>query len=177
LNFTLYGKLEETLKILSQNSDIEYIGLRGFRLIFLPVELTGFKKLKSLNLGDNSSLSYDQAFELLSTIETIESLNFEFNYFSGVPESILKLKNIRELEFSMLTGKFNTPETYATLAKLDKLERLDISGNFFGEFPQEISLLNKLKVLNIDGNGIAGEDFEKLKKLFPNTKIINENPY
>jgi hypothetical protein len=177
LNFSLSGKLEKTLVTLSKIQNIEYIGLRGFRLIFLPNELTNFKKLKSINLGDNPSLNYDQVFELLSQIETIESLNLDYNYFNGIPESILKLKNLKRLELSMLSGKFNTPETYQILSKLDRLEHLDISGNFFGEFPEEIALLNELKVLNIDGNGVTGEDFEKLKRQLPKTKIINDIPY
>lgn len=179
LNSALAGKLESTLDVLSQNQQIEYIGLHDFGLIFIPTQITKFKKLKALDLSGNPSLAYDQVFDVLSKIETIESLNFMYNYFNGLPLSIIKVKKIKQLNFCLIDGKLNVPETYRTLSQLEYLEDLDISGNFFGELPVEIALLNRLKVLNIDGCAITidGTEFKKLKELLPNTKLIVINPY
>lgn len=174
---TMKNSLNEVFEVLSKIKTLQELSLRGFDLTQLPDKICNLKNLKSLNLGDNPNLDFEQAFLILGQLEDLEHLNLDYNKFDSFPASIEKLKRLKRLDMEMMYAKFNTAETYQILSKLDNLKYLNISGNFLGSFPKEISELRNLKVLNINGNGISVELTEKLKKLLPNTEIVNDTPY
>jgi len=174
---TMNNSLNEVLDVLIKIRSLEELSLRGFKLTQLPDKISDLKSLKSINLGDNPNLDFEQVFSVLGQLEQLEHLNLDYNKFDSFPASIENLKGLKTLDMEMMYAKFNTAETYQILSKLDSLEHLNISGNFLGSLPDEISELKSLKVLNINGNGFSEEATNKLKKLLPNTEIINDTPY
>lgn len=76
----------------------------------------------------------------------------------------------------LIKRPLNNTSSFKNLAKLKKLEELDIQGNFFERLDPAVKLLSYLKLIEIDGNCIVEDEFEALKKLLPTTRIHNETP-
>lgn len=177
LGEALKSNLPDCLKLLSGIETLESINLIDLSITQLPEEILLVKNLKELNIGDSKDLNYERAFELLSHVKNFESLNLAYNSFPKFPESILKLKNLKSLSLPTMYAKINNAETFLILSRLEHLEYLDLSGNMLGNLVDEIKELKNLKTLIIDGNAIVNKPFKRLKKLLPNTKIINDTPY
>lgn len=54
---------------------------------------------------------------------------------------------------------------------ITSLTYLDVSGNNFKELPEEISALQELKVLNLQGNPLPAGEVDKVRKLLPNADV------
>jgi hypothetical protein len=103
--------------------------------------------------------------------------DLDYGDFEQFPEAILKLESLRELSMVSMYGSLKNVRSYDILSRIETLKILDISTNFLGSFPEEISLLSNLDTLSIEGNGIKDEAYDMLKILLPNVEIINKNPF
>lgn len=174
LNGSLKNSLSSIIKSLSGIENFNSLSLRSMDLVEIPGNIISLN-LKHLNLGNNPNLDYKKAFELLSKFK-LESLDLSSGKFTVVPKDITKLSSLKRLDLELIDGKFNNEASFSILAELPNLEELNIQGNFFGELDESIQKLAHLKLLEIDGNCIVEERYEKLKKLLPNTIIQNEIP-
>lgn len=154
---------------------LERLSLGNMQLKSIPIEITKLKNLNYLNLDNNDQLDLPQLFSVLSLLK-IEELNLSSAKFDVIPHDIIRLKQLKVLTLEMIQGDFNNKETYMILSKLEKLENLNLQGNFLRVFDPSITLLKHLKRLEIDGNCLSKKEFKKLKKYLPTTEIQNEIP-
>jgi len=168
-------KLDNYFESMKSLPNLYMLTLRDMRLTSIPASIVKLKKLKHINLDNNDQLNLPQTFNTLAKLK-IEELNLSSAKFSTVPAEIAQLKHLKTLTLEMIQGKFNNKESYATLSKLKKLECLNLQGNFFKAFDPSIALLKKLKRIEVNGNCLSEEEFEKLKGYLPNTEIQNEIP-
>lgn len=174
LNSNLTNSLSAIIEQLSALDNFKSLSLRSMRLSKLPDNITKLK-LIDLNLDNNPNLDLYKEFEVLGKMN-IEKLDISSSNFTVIPTNIKNLTSLKRLVIEMNNGKFNNVESYENLSKLKNLKELNIQGNFFGNLDPAIEKLNYLELIEIDGNCIVGESYEKLKKLLPNTKIQNEIP-
>ncbi|MCR9174285.1 MAG: hypothetical protein NXI10_17440 [bacterium] len=154
---------------------LDMLTLRDMNLTSIPLAIVKLKNLKYLNLDNNDQLILPETFNTLAKLK-IEELNLSSAKFNTVPTEITQLKHLKTLTLEMIQGKFNNKESYTTLSNLKKLECLNLQGNFFKAFDPSIALLKKLKRIEVDGNCLNEDEFEKLKGYLPNTEIQNEMP-
>lgn len=147
-------------------------------LSHLPDSLCGLEKLERLNVEYNllkklpsleklpqlDSLSaYNNEIEEFSELpESLTWLNLHNNKLKQLPESIVKLKNLKTLVLS--SNFFDTfPEE---ILKLKSLQSLDLGGNPIADLPRELLSLTNLKELRVMPNKFSIEKRNELRKTF-----------
>jgi Leucine-rich repeat (LRR) protein len=74
----------------------------------LPASIIMLKNLVELDLGENPDIDYSTAFNLLSGLPKLESLWIQFNSLEKMPDSIAKLKNLKEI--GLMNNNFSDDE-------------------------------------------------------------------
>ncbi|XP_023761382.2 receptor-like protein 14 isoform X1 [Lactuca sativa] len=150
-------------------TELSLYNLRGAKDVYMDDEnklwplnvslFLHFKELTSLNLSDNF---LDKEFiktglERLSSLKKLEVLDLSWNYDidNGILPSLRTLTSLKvlDLSFTSLNGNFPISE----FAALENLEMLDLSscgfnGTFEVQGSERVSVLRKLKTLNLAGN-------------------------
>ena len=83
-------------------------------------------------------------------------------------------KEVQTDDFYLDLSDENLTSLPAEIGKLKNLMHLDLCFNKLTSLPAEIGKLEKLKSLYLINNAISKEDIEKIKKLLPNCKILND---
>ena len=135
-----------------------------------PKALCGLKNLKELDLSDYGLETLPDEF---ANLQNLEKLDLKDNEFKEFPKAICKLTNLKELDLSGYVYSYKDidydddydeqlidkhidcccleeapPDEFANL---QNLEKLNLSGNNFYEYPKVIDKLNNLKELNLYG--------------------------
>ncbi|GLT62570.1 hypothetical protein SLA2020_351940 [Shorea laevis] len=132
------------------------------------------KTLKNLNLASNciNGSFPAQGFESLSRLENLETLDLSDNYFDiRIIESLSAVKTLKNLNLAgnRINGSFPA-QGFESLSRLENLETLDLSDNYFDiRIIESLSAVKTLKNLNLAGNSINGsfpaQGFESLSRL------------
>nr|KAJ0224458.1 hypothetical protein LSAT_V11C100013840 [Lactuca sativa] len=149
-------------------TELSLYNLRGAKDVYMDDEnklwplnvslFLHFKELTSLNLSDNF---LDKEFiktglERLSSLKKLEVLDLSWNYDidNGILPSLRTLTSLKVLDLSFTSLNGNFPIKFAAL---ENLEMLDLSscgfnGTFEVQGSERVSVLRKLKTLNLAGN-------------------------
>ena len=128
--------------------------------------LIDLKKLRNLNLNNNSIKEWPSN---MKRLENIERLGFNQNALILISENIGQLKNLRILDLS----RNSIEKIPKSLIKLKNLEILDLQSNQLSQFPKEVCFLYQISGLYLFDNFFEELPIE-LKKL-KNIKYFNLN--
>ena len=122
-----------------------------FKLKQISDSILKFKNLEYLDISWNPNLDHTQAIEVISKLQKLKGVSFEFNELNDIPNEVLLLKQLKWLSFNNNKLKKVNP----CLTELTSLEvlvlgykgsRIDI-GNKIEEIPEEFHDLKELKEL------------------------------
>ncbi|KAH7532729.1 hypothetical protein FEM48_Zijuj04G0053200 [Ziziphus jujuba var. spinosa] len=96
-----------------------------------------------------------------SSLEQLNSMNDDFNYFQGpIPEDITRLPNLRILWAPRATLEGGFPNNWGAC---DNIEMINLAQNFFtGEIRNSLSHCKKLNFLDLSWNRLTGKLVEDL---------------
>lgn len=174
----LYISEEEKLKIANLN-------LNDLDLKELPLELKGFKNLKSLKLNGNKITILPEWISYFKKLETLEleqnkinflppqigeltklkDLSLIDNNLDSLPESICNLKSLQTL----FIQKNNLTSLPPKIGDLSNLELLLASNNKLFNIPKSIGSMDKLYSLFLDKNNL-----KDLPSSIKNCKVLHK---
>lgn len=141
----LSGYKEEDLNLLYRFENLEFLELKGFKILNLPDNLSNLQNLKKLHLIDNFFLEIPQTvFEL-----DLDSLKIENGDIQEIPSQIADLHNLSELNINNLSHIQRIPEE---ISNLEKLKYLYLKNNKLKTLPEQIGKLQQLTHLDISNN-------------------------
>jgi hypothetical protein len=121
----------------------------------LPSNIDVFQTLKTLDLSQNCLTSLPDNFSFLTNLQV---LNLGFNQIQEFPKSIIQL-NLKKLDISFnLLSKIDID-----LVKMETLEELDLSNNQIIDLPMELTMMKKLRKIQIRGNSPKCEELKFLE--------------
>ncbi|CAD5118765.1 DgyrCDS7441 [Dimorphilus gyrociliatus] len=137
-----HNEIEDLPLEMSNSTGMEYLDLSFNKFKTLPYCAYSMIKLKVLNLQNNQlSLLHGEVGNLFE----LEEIRLDENILEILPKEMCKLSLLRHLSVSNnRLGKL-PKEKY--LRKLEVLEYLNVSGNYFESFPIQIKSLINLKSL------------------------------
>lgn len=151
---------------LKQNKKIEFLADEN-------IQITESKKSdlipseQSLNLSNNNLTKMP---DYVLVLKNLTELNISHNKLTGaLPAEIRQLKNLKILRTNdnQMTG------VPAEIGQLENLEILDLSNNQLTGLPHELANLKNLKTLNISGNNYSQYDLDIILQGLPaNIEII-----
>jgi internalin A len=125
-----------------------HLDLSGNNIVFLPLQITQLKDLRSLDLSRNHIAILPPKFIELSNLE---SLDLSFNRLSELPQEVTNLERLTRLDLS-----FNDLSSLpAHIKNLRNLTALYLGGNRLSSLPEEMSELKQLTSLILTSNGIT----------------------
>jgi len=126
--------------------------LDSMNIYQLPESLGKLTNLSQLSLANNPDLDLEQSFGVLSRLP-IDFLNLKRNDIKTLPENIMDLKSIKDLNLSY--NNLEGAQNFEFLAKLPKLYSLWLDHNKIKELPETIGELDQVRFLYIDHNELS----------------------
>jgi Leucine-rich repeat (LRR) protein len=126
---------------------LDSVGLRR-----LPKQVQRFPNLKQLSLNANPNLDFDEAFRRLEGLPLV-FLNLQHNQLTTLPEGIVALQHITDLNLSY--NNVHTPVSFTRLKTLPKLKSLWLTSNQLEVLPETLFQLDTLKNLYIEHNALS----------------------
>lgn len=162
------GEFKKTPEGLSNAYSLESLDLSENRLEELSPSLLNLKKLKSLSISFNQSLSLDSVTNVVCQMKQLTQLGLVMNGLKQIPEEIENLVNLKHL--NLASNNFSSlPES---LGNLHNLESLSLYGNYsLCGLPECIYQLPKLNWLTISRSNATKDQLSKLNKLRPQCLI------
>ncbi|MGZ5244569.1 MAG: leucine-rich repeat domain-containing protein [Bacteroidia bacterium] len=184
-----YASIHEAMQ---RPADVRRLNVNLTGATKLPAELQNFPNLQMIYLtGNTRKLNWVTALPELQKLKNLEYIYFQDSGLSTIPPQVFTLAQLKGLAV-INSGLSKLP---ADIAKLSKLEYLILINNRIPALPAEVSGLKNLKVLYLDGNNISAfppqmanlkkleelsiaenpinnEEIKKIRKYYPNTKII-----
>ncbi len=139
------SKIKEISDEIKYFQSLEELNLKSNPLESFPSEILELKKLKKLNLCNNSFTELPD----LSNLRDLELLNIRSNSISEIPESIFSLIKLKTLDLGF---NHNIKTISNKIHQLQHLESLSINQNDIEVLPLEFSQLKNLLLLNVSGN-------------------------
>jgi Leucine-rich repeat (LRR) protein len=173
---------EIRLEMLKKLPAVQTIDISHNRIRSFPLEMNGFRALRTLNLSFNSI-----EFEYLSHLAMmpeLRSLNIGFNDLKELPEDMSNFELLESLDLSgnMFSSEYKAAMFWGTLATIPQLNSINISRNKMrGIHTERLSAGNfsTLQVLDFSFNNVENQhnlicarNFTELKKL-----IVTGNPF
>ena len=180
---TLLLESDSILTIPSEKLKITTLRIFNPKTTFLPQGIENLQELNDLYISAAHPLALEEILQRIPGNNILKNFSFNASKISSVPESIRKLKNLKELDLSANHNLSSLPES---LQDLMLLEMLDLASCRFTEFPKILFKLKGLQSVALDENKIRdiGCTFENspIKKisLFNNplseeSRILIEN--
>jgi hypothetical protein len=142
-------------------------------LIIVPKEIIDLPELEKLVITNCDNLDLEISIENICLCRKLKYLGLPVNQICEIPVNIGKVTQIGVLDISN-NVVFDLPES---MALLNNLDTMNVEGNIFINAVNSLSKIKSLKIkyLSLD-NDLSDQDRERLKKLFPNTKIVGIAP-
>ena len=132
----------------------------------IPDQIDLLSNLKTFKLSNNSLVG--DIPERFFNITSLETISLSDNYFTGLPDMIGQLVNLKEFIFDRNDAARNVtsprnfdpvriPTTLGYLKKLTTLSMSEMKPPIQGRLPSELGLMTALKVMNLMKNQIVGE--------------------
>ena len=143
--------LEDTFQKISLLKNLQILTLDSLELIRLPEEIRELSNLKQLSLAHNPELDLNHTIDLIDGLP-IDFLNLKGNYIEKLPQNIIELISIKDLNlsFNKLTGDKN----FELLGKLPNLYSLWLDHNDIDTLSNAIGKLNQVRFLYLDHNNL-----------------------
>ncbi|ACU08473.1 Two component regulator three Y domain protein [Flavobacteriaceae bacterium 3519-10] len=140
--------------------NLRILDLAHTQLLAVPQKISGFPKLQSLNLSNNT---LSQNFSALSTLLQLTELNLSGTQLIKIP---VELSGLPLVTLDVSNNAF-APNYSMVLSNMSELEWLSLENNQLTALPRELAQLKKLVHLNLSGNKITGgfDGFSALKNL------------
>ncbi len=151
--------LWETAKY--RNIEILYLN-EYLKLTKIDEDLSNFRKLKEIYIGNNKLKALPKNF---TNLQKLEILDISENQITQLPKEIGKLGNLKKL----LATQNKITEIPHSIRGCKELETIDLSRNSIEKLPVELFELSKLKKLRLNGNKLT-----KLPKEIGNLKTLEE---
>ncbi len=145
------------------------IDLQKMKLQQLPPIVFKFKNVTSLNVGKNKLKNLNG----IEQLEHLTYLNAEKNILEYFPNEICQLK---QLETLILNRNIYIDAVPACIENCQQLKTLDLWYTAVDHLPIEMTTIKTLKLIDFSGVQINQEGQNKLKKMFPNTKLVLSAP-
>ncbi|KAH9514822.1 hypothetical protein Btru_023724 [Bulinus truncatus] len=167
------GRLKEFPECICSLPDLVHLDLSWQQIRRIPDSLGNLRKLQVLNLKWNQlqnvslelrkctklrKVDLSGALRLLATIpealfslEDLEELYLNDNFFTEIPEGVCGLVKLTSLCVKRNSLLRLSPELY----KLRYLENLDLSDNFLDNIPADIKKFKRLQVLVLSNNSLT----------------------
>lgn len=146
----------------------------------IPDSVFAMQHLKSLSfhgmycdLADDTDPVYS-CWELkqipaqLTNLTMLEVLDLEGNRIQEVPEDILKLKKLKELNL----GDNPHISNLSVLSNLQSLEHLNLNGCKLTHLPIELNQLKKLEVLGLTRNNFDSTEIRRIKNQLTSCQVF-----
>jgi Leucine-rich repeat (LRR) protein len=154
---------------IQQPEQVYRLDLRKQKLSVFPVEILQFSNLIELNLEKNK---IDSLPEEISKLSNLQSINLAHNEIYSLPDGIWQLTQIRYLNVAdNILSRLSIQIQYCTL-----LEELVLYDNPLEEYPDQLSDLPNLRVLDLLHNNISYETQDRLMANLPDCKVIMSPP-
>ncbi|HNS41828.1 MAG TPA: hypothetical protein PKN22_03635, partial [Taishania sp.] len=127
------------------------------------------KNVTSLNVGKNKLKNLNG----IEQLEHLTYLNAEKNILEYFPNEICQLK---QLETLILNRNIYIDAVPACIENCQQLKTLDLWYTAVDHLPIEMTTIKTLKLIDFSGVQINQEGQNKLKKMFPNTKLVLSAP-
>ena len=96
----------------------------------LPQGITRLRQLEKIGLDSNQNLDFYDSFEKLAQLPKLNYLNINYYPLDTLPRNISALKNLQTITlWNNSSGRLNIMDMIEKLSTLQKLEKLDLSGN------------------------------------------------
>ncbi len=96
----------------------------------LPQSVTRLRQLKEIGLDSNKNLDFYDSFGKLAQLPKLNYLNINYFPLDTLPRNIIALKNLQTITlWNNSSGRLNIKDMIEKLSKLQKLKKLDLSGN------------------------------------------------
>jgi Leucine-rich repeat (LRR) protein len=151
-------------------SKVRRVSLSRYDLRYLPDEILSIDSLEALWLTSFSDLDLSHTFANLKNPGLLTELRISNFDLETVPQEILLLENLESL-WIPLSPRLDPNELIAILSQLTKLERLMINGNEWGVIPSEIVELEALEVLIAENNELSSIPVEL--SMLPKLRTVN----
>ena len=148
---------------------VHRLDLRKQKLKVFPPEILQFHNLIELNLERNK---IDSLPEEIGQLIHLESINVAHNELYQLPVGIWRLTQIRYLNAAdnILSG------LSIQIQNCTLLEELVLYDNPLEEYPDQLSDLPKLRVLDLLHNNISFDTQDRLRASLPDCKVIMSPP-
>lgn len=148
----------------ANSSKIYRLDLSNQNLSKIPKSISQCDALRMLNLSGNPDLDIDDAFNAISTPETLEVLILDSLQIDVLPQSINRFINLKHLSLNA------NPETdfdaIFDLVNELPIKFISLQQNELKSIPTSFSKLEKLKSVNFSNNQLGkSEDFKILSRL------------
>lgn len=161
------GRLSKIPDKLASLDKLEILSFSDNKLPAIPDGITNIKGLKRLFLSNNEIRSIDHN---INGLKNLEELTLNSNDLSSIAEDFyFKLPKLKYLSMGKLSlYKFPRSKVFSLLFSegsdncLSSLERLDLSDNLLGGFPEKIGMMKNLKVLIFNDNGIESASIKAI---------------
>ncbi|MDH5680803.1 MAG: hypothetical protein OEZ36_04385, partial [Spirochaetota bacterium] len=117
---------------------------------------------------DDSEPDPDRVFDVAGRMDKLSHLSVVSYRMSGLPGSVVRVKNINKLYLWSNGLETLNPE----ITRLKELRELSLWNNRLRTLPLEIRNLKRLRLLDLRRNKIPIEEQEKIKRLLPQCEII-----
>jgi Leucine-rich repeat (LRR) protein len=141
-------------------------------LLQVSSELSLLPDLNKLVITNCENLNLEKTIENIAGCRKLKYLGLPVNQICEIPSNIGLIKQLEVIDISN-NIVYDLPES---MAMLNNLQTLNMEGNIFINPVNSLSKISSLQIkyLSID-NDLADTDRERLKKLFPNTVIVEKD--
>jgi gamma-glutamylcyclotransferase (GGCT)/AIG2-like uncharacterized protein YtfP len=126
------------------------------------------KKLKKVSLCNNNCP--EEFPKWIRELSELEYLHISEYCFTEIPDWIDELQNLKEISIEWS----NLQKVSEAVTNLKNLEKLHLNINHIEEYPQNLEKLSNLKELEIETGKISFEEYNRIQRALPNTKICNK---
>ena len=145
---------------------IEHLVLSKNKIVKLPKNIGKLGNLVKLELSEMPKVHWEDAFELLQEVKTLEALIIDNADMVKLPANIVDLKQLKILSLN----NNQLRELPATLGQVSGLTALYLNNNALPTLPEALKDLENLQWLEAENTGLNTIE-DKIKEWFPNATI------
>jgi len=187
-----YFNYKSELCKLKRFENLEYLSLWMASLKILPNCIAQLKSLRQIDISFNDFVNIESTFKTLKQLNNLESLDISgIDSLKVIPNNITELKRLNTIQLDFLPDNFDYATSFDRLssleikslslthnklmslppsfAKLKHLTFIDLSENYFSDFPSELFELNQIKQIKFQWNhkslNIANNNISMLENL------------
>lgn len=153
---------------ISRFPNLESIDLSGNNFKSLPVQMAKLKKLKSISLAKNVRMNWSKALMVLIECKKIESMDLSNNNLPELPAELFHFENLKRLNLS--GNSFNPFSERNTMNLPDTISELIVLDCSYAHFAKRIKNFKMLK--KVVANTYEFDLWQNLHWLLPQLQVV-----